>query len=260
MASAETVTGLVHPGRARLDQSEHDGRHPEGAGQGAGQVESPTPAFGLDDDDPAEQPDDQPDGNVHEHHPAPRDELGEQPAGHQSGGSTGGRHRCVQADGPDPLWSFGEHRGEEGEGRRSGHGGTDPLGRPGGQEHPSHRGQTSDEGAHGENGYPHQERPSTSEQVAGPGAEQQQAAEGEDVGVEYPRQGAAREAQALLDVWQGHVDDGGVEDDHQLGREDHEEEDRGVARGDDGACPGRPPEAGRSAPGRAPLRDSEGID
>ena len=186
--------------RARLHQAEHDSGHPQRAGEGAGQVEAPPLAFGLDDDDPAEQPDGHADGDVHEHDPAPRDELGEQPAGHQPGGPTGGRHRRVEADGPDPLLPFGEHRGEERERRRCGQGGTDPLGRPGRKEHPAGRGQAADERAQGEDGDPDQEGASAAEQVAGPGAEQQQAAEGQDVGVQHPRQGTAREAQALLDV------------------------------------------------------------
>ena len=52
------------------------------------------------------------------------------------------------------------------------------------------------------------------------------AAEGEQVGVEHPGELAPGEAEALLDVGQGDVDDGGVEDDHELGREDDEQEHR----------------------------------
>ena len=43
---------------------------------------------------------------------------------------------------------------------------------------------------------PAEEGAAPAEQVPGPGAEQQEAAEGEDVGVEHPRQLAAREAEA----------------------------------------------------------------
>ena len=73
-----------------------------------------------------------------------------------------------------------------------------------------------------------EERAPSAEQVARPGPEQEQAAEGEDVGVQHPGERARREAQALLDVRQGHVDDRRVEDDHQLGCQDDEEEDGGV--------------------------------
>ena len=63
---------------------------PSVRGERPGQVEAATATLGLDDDDPSEQPDGHPDGDVHEHHPAPGDELGEQAAGHQPGGPAGG--------------------------------------------------------------------------------------------------------------------------------------------------------------------------
>ena len=100
----------------------------------------------------------------------------------------------------------------------------------------------------GEQGDAGQEDAAPAEQVAGPGAEEQQPAEGEDVGVEHPRQPAAREAAAPLDVGQGHVHDGGVEHHHELGREDDEEEHRRVPE----AAPERPRRSGgRSWPLRA---------
>ena len=48
------------------------------------------------------QPHGDPDGHVHEHHPAPRDELGQEPAGDEPGGATGRRHRGVEARWPAP--------------------------------------------------------------------------------------------------------------------------------------------------------------
>ena len=62
----------------------------------------PPASVGLDDDDSGREPDDQTDGDVDEHDPSPRDELGEEAAGHQPGGAAGGRHRGVEADGPHP--------------------------------------------------------------------------------------------------------------------------------------------------------------
>ena len=77
---------------------------------------------------------------------------------------------------------------------------------------------------------PSEEDATAAEQVARSGSEQEEASEGEDVGVQDPREGARREAQALLDVRQGNVDDGGVEYDHQLGGQDHEQEYRRVTQ------------------------------
>jgi len=54
-------------------------------------------------------------------------------------------------------------------------------------------------------------------QVAGPAAEQQQPAERHRVGVDHPFQVRPGEPERLLDMRQGHVDDGQVERDHQLG-------------------------------------------
>jgi hypothetical protein len=75
---------------------------------------------------------------------------------------------------------------------------------------------------------PGDEHAAPAEDVAGAAAEQQQAAEGQGVGVEHPRQAGGGEAQRLLDLRQGDVDDGGVQHDHQLRRRDDGERQRGV--------------------------------
>jgi hypothetical protein len=67
---------------------------------------------------------------------------------------------------------------------------------------------------------PGDEDPSALEQVAGSPAEQQQAAERHRVGVREPLQVRPGEPERGLDVWQGDVDDGQVERDHQLGCRD----------------------------------------
>ena len=69
------------------------------------------------------------------------------------------------------------------------------------------------------------EDPPPPEQVAGAPAEQQQPAEGERVGVDDPFQVGTGKVQRVLDVRQRHVDDGGIEHDHELrGRDDRERE------------------------------------
>ena len=91
----------------------------------------------------------------------------------------------------------------------------------------------------GEDGDAGQEGPAPAEEVAGACAQEQEAAEGEQVAVDDPGELAPREAEPLLDVRQGDVDDGGVQDDHQLGRQNDEQEHR------------RGPEQGLQAAGRA---------
>ena len=54
-----------------LDQAEHDPRHAQGRRHGTGEVEPALEAGGLGDDQPSEHPDDDPDGDVDEHDPAP---------------------------------------------------------------------------------------------------------------------------------------------------------------------------------------------
>ena len=131
---------------------------------------------------------------------------------------------------------------------RRGQGGADALEGPGGQEHPAGRRRTRRAASSTEKtAMPDQEGPAPAEEVARAGAEEQQAAEGEDVGVEDPRELAAREAEARLDVGQRDVDDGGVEHDHELGGQDHEQEHRGVPE----QAPGRPGGPGGGSPAAA---------
>jgi len=60
------------------------------------------------------------------------------------------------------------------------------------------------------------EQPAPSEQVGHPPAEQQKAAERQRVGVGNPREVLLGEPQVLSDRRDRHVDDRGVEDDHEL--------------------------------------------
>ena len=73
-----------------LYETEDDRRNPEGGRERPGKVEASGAAGRLRDDNPAERPNAQPDGHVHEHHPAPRDELGDEAAGHEAGGAACG--------------------------------------------------------------------------------------------------------------------------------------------------------------------------
>ena len=108
------------------------------------------------------------------------------PPGHEPRCSPGGGHGRVEADGPYPLGSLGEDRGEKGQCRGRRHGGPDPLGRTGGRSiHPAGA-KPPDQRAQGEHGDADEEHAPSAEQVACPGPEEEQASEGEDVGVEHP--------------------------------------------------------------------------
>ena len=61
------------------------------------------------------------------------------------------------------------------------------------------------------------------EQVREPAAEEQEAAERDDVGVEDPAEPLRGEAEVVLHLRQRDADDGGVHDDHELGRGDDAE-------------------------------------
>ena len=76
---------------------------PSGGGERPDDVEAAVAPLGLDEHRAADQPDGEADRHVHEHDPAPRDQLGEQAAGDEADGAAGGRHRREEADRPDPL-------------------------------------------------------------------------------------------------------------------------------------------------------------
>ena len=67
------------------------------------------------------------------------------------------------------------------------------------------------------------------EQVREPAAEEQQAAERDDVGVEDPAEPLRGEAEVVLHLRQRDADDGGVHDDHELGRGDDAESEPAAA-------------------------------
>ncbi len=186
--------------------------------------------LGLHEDDATDEPDGQPDRDVDEHDPSPRDQLSEQPTGHQPGGAAGSRHRGVEANGTNPLGSLGKARREEGEGARRSQRGTDALYGAGTEERPPAHSQATDERAQREDGDAEQEHPTAPEEVTRPCAEEQEPSKGEDVGVDDPRECAAREAQTPLDVRKRDIHDGGIEHHHQLGGEDHRQQDRSATR------------------------------
>jgi hypothetical protein len=59
--------------------------------------------------------------------------------------------------------------------------------------------------------------------VTGAAAEQEQPSEGDRVGVHHPLQAGSGKAQRPLHMRQRHIDDGGVEHDHELGGGDDQQ-------------------------------------
>ena len=220
----------------------------------AGDVEVTPTAFGLLQDRASHEEYNDPDRDVDEHHPAPRHELGQRPAGHQADGTPGRRHRGEEPDRSHPLTTFREGRRQQRQRRRCRERCADALQGPGAEEHPARDGQAAEERAEGEDGDAGQEGAAAAEEVAGAGPEEEKATESEQVGVEDPRELAARKAQALLHVGQGDVDDRCVKDHHQLGGQDDEQEHRRPAE-QALRVPGRP--RSRAVGGRDTRRDND---
>ena len=61
------------------------------------------------------------------------------------------------------------------------------------------------------------------DEVTQSAGQEEEAAEGDEVGVDDPGQAGLAEAQALLDVGEGHVDDGTVEGVHEHGQADDDQ-------------------------------------
>jgi hypothetical protein len=109
------------------------------------------------------------------------------------------------------------------------------LQRPGPDQPGGRGGQAGGQRRQREQGDAGEEDAAPAQDVARPAAEQEQAAEREGVGVEHPRQAGGREVKAPLDARQRDVDDGHVEDHHQLRAQDEGEGTHGAAA----ALPGR---------------------
>ena len=154
--------------------------------------------------------------------------------------------------------TVGKDGGQEGQRGRRRQRGAHPLQGPGRKEHPPGDGQPAEQGAQGEDGNAGQECPAPAEEVTGPSPQQEEATEREQVGVQDPGEVTPREPEALLDVWERDVDDRRVQDHHQLGGQDHEEEHGGMA--EPASYPAGPARIRvGSGAGRDPRVASEGI-
>jgi hypothetical protein len=159
-----------------------------GAGDGAEGVEPAGAAFVVEEHLGAGQHR-EPDREVDQQHPSPRQGAGEQPAEQDTGGDAECGHRPVH-----PHRLVAELPGREG-GRdqgqrvRCGQGGADALDAAGADQQLAVGGEAAEHRGGGEHDHADAQHAAAAVQVADPATEEQQPAEGEHVGVDHPRQG-----------------------------------------------------------------------
>ena len=157
------------------------------------------------------------DRRVHEQHPLPAERLGEDSAEQHAGRAARAGHRAPDAERLVALRALGEGGGHDRQ-----RGGGDQRGAEalhGARDDQPDVALSEAAGERGEGEQPHapDEHAPPAEQVGQPPAEQQEAAEEERVGVDDPGEVVLREVEIAADRGKGHVDDRGVEYDHELG-------------------------------------------
>ena len=212
--------------REAVDQQRQAGR----AGHHAGDVEAAPQPAAAHQRHRGQRGDDEADRRVDEEDPAPRHVGGQDPAEQQADGAAGAGHARPDAERPVARRAHRERRGDQSEGRRGCERGPGALHGARRQQPPARGGEAADQRGQGEQQDAGHEDAPAAVDVAQPAAEQQQAAEGERVGGDDPLEPGPAEAEGLLDVRQRHVHDRRVEDDHELGRGDHDERQAQAAR------------------------------
>ena len=154
-------------------------------------------------------------GHVDEEDPAPRDEARENAAEQRAHGTARARDRAPRTDGLGKTGSM-ERRHDDGERRRRQDGSADALNRA----NRDHLGavvrQARADAREGEDSHAHQIDVSATEVVGRATTEQQEARESEDVRVDDPLRARVGEVQVVTHARQRDVDDGDVQDHHEL--------------------------------------------
>ncbi|HEV8098581.1 MAG TPA: hypothetical protein VGP56_05515 [Gaiellaceae bacterium] len=213
----------------RADDAVDERGHPERRSCGAGEVEAAGMSRRLGDVAPRGHDQRGANRDVDEHAGAPGEPLREDPAEDETDGGAAARHSAVAGERAGAFAPFGKVRGKEGECRGSGDRGADALDGARDDEHGCGYGEAAGERGDGEDPDACDEDAAAAEEVAGAGAEEEQAAEGERVAILDPRQPGGREAECLAHLRQRGDDDRDVQDEHQIARED-DQEDRRAAR------------------------------
>ena len=153
----------------------------------------------------------------------PAQELGQDAAGKQPDGPAADGHEHVGAHRLRPFGRPRELRDDDGHDHRGRERPADPLHEAGADQHGLAVGGATGDGGQHEQRHAGQEHLLAADQVAQATGHQEETAEGDQVGVDYPGQAGLAEVEALLNVGEGHVDDGAVEGVHEHGQADDDE-------------------------------------
>ena len=253
MASPQWETPFWAGGRA--GQAVDQGGEPAGRGDRARQVEPVPLPRGLGKHPRREKRGRQPDRHVDEQHPPPGRVGSQQAPGDQADRAAGDAHRGVQAHRPVPGWALGEGGRDQRERGRRDRRRADSLDGAGREQPRLGGGEPASQRSRREQQQPGDEHLTAAKQVPGPARQQQQPAEGQRVGADHPFQAGAGKAQRPLDVRERHVDNGRVQQHHQLrGRDDEQ----GQAEAGTG-CPGPRGTRGSRPPGYGSRLRHEGF-
>ena len=148
-----------------------------------------------------------PDGDVDEEDPLPRQEVDQNAAEQNAGSGADAADRAPGAEGDVALTSLAEHRRQDREGGGRDRGCAETLERAGRDQRSLAPREPAQERADREDDQPAQEDPPSSEQVGEATTEQQEAAEDERVGRDHPLQVLLGESEVDLDRREGHVHD-----------------------------------------------------
>ena len=124
--------------------------------------------------------------------------------------------------------TLGERARDDREGGRRGHRRAESLRGPRPDELGEPVGETGRQGGSGEHRHAGDQHQATAEQVGGPAPEEEEATEHQPVGDGDPLQVRGVEPQIGLDRRDRHIDDGEVEDDHELGARHQRQDDAAV--------------------------------
>ena len=193
-----------------------------GDGHGTGKVvAAPRLAAALTDDPAGRHGGDGGDRHVDEQGPPPRGQLGQGPTENQADGRSPTGDGAIHAEGAGTLPGLGEGDGQNRQGGRGHDGGESTLKGPGAEKHGLVLRQSAEGGSGAETEEAHDEHPTTAQVVGDAAPQQQQAPEGQGVRAHHPLAIGHRDVQGPLSRRQGHDDDRGVQDDHELGQGDH---------------------------------------
>ena len=182
----------------------------------------------LGDQPVREHEGDNPNRDVDEEDPRPREVLGDDAAEDEPDRGATDRDRSPDAEGTGALSALLEGRRDDRQRGRCDQRSAEALEGTGADQHALACRKPVEQRGAGEDDEADEEEPLAAEQVAKASAEQQEAAEDEGVGVDDPLQAAVGEVEIGLDRGQRDVHDRRVEDDHELGETNEDEDDPGV--------------------------------